>query len=94
MKLRHSVKGKVNLMACKYPNFAAEMARTQTDYESVYKYASDAVGKSADTVQNWIIGRGGEMPVKAAFAIRDEFFPKLPIEYLFSESPTIPINVD
>ena len=81
-------------MACKYPNFAAEMARTQTDYESVYKYAATIIGKSTDTVQNWIIGRGGEMSVKAAFAIKDEFFPNLSIDYLFSELPTMPTGDD
>jgi hypothetical protein len=73
----------------KYPNFAAEMARTQTDYGEVYEKTSDAVGKSVNTIQNWIIGRNGELTVKAAFFIRDTFFPGLPVSYLFDEKPKV-----
>ena len=80
-------------MAYKYPNLAAEMARTGVDYQTVYEYAASITGKKAETIQNWMItDRNGEMPVKAAFAIRDKFFPELTIEYLFSESPITPFN--
>lgn len=80
-------------MAYKYPNFAAEMARTHTDYAGVYKCIAGQMGKSTDTVSNWINGRGGEMPVKAAFAIKDEFFPDFTIDYLFNEKPLAPVGM-
>lgn len=71
----------------KYPNLAAEMARTQTKYEDVYQSTAEAVGKSSETVQNWITGKAGELTVKAAFHIRDNYFPTLNVGYLFSEQP-------
>lgn len=74
----------------KYPNFAAEMARTQTKYEDVYQATAEAVGRSSETVQNWITGKAGELTVKAAFFIRDNYFPSMRIGYLFSERPATP----
>ena len=64
-------------MAYKYPNLAAEMARTGTDYGALY----DEVAKNT--------GRAGELPTKVAFAIRDAYFPALSIDYLFSETPIV-----
>lgn len=74
-------------MAIKYPNLAAEIARTGISYGDVYATAADSVGKTVDTVSNWVSGRAGELPVVAAFAIRDKHFPQLSIDYLFSTRP-------
>ena len=76
-------------MAFKYPNLAAEIARENISYEDVYKAAAVATGKSVDTVSNWMHGRAGELPTKAAFAIRDECFAGQSVDYLFS---TVPIT--
>ena len=76
----------------KYPNFAAEMARTSTSYDEVYSETAKAVGKSPETIQNWIIGRNGELTAKAAFYIRDNYFPTLQVGYLFSEQAHPPTN--
>ena len=76
----------------KYPNLAAEMARHQVSYDEVYRKTANEVGKSTETVQNWITGRAGELTVKAAFYIRDEFFPELPLAYLFSNEPQTSTN--
>lgn len=73
-------------MATKYPNFAAEMARSSTNYEEVYKKTAKAMGKSTDTIQNWITGRAGELPVTAAFEIKNSFFPNLSVDYLFEQN--------
>lgn len=74
-------------MASKYPNFAAEMARTNTSYDDVYKYTAKVTKKSIDTVSNWFTGRAGELSVTAAFAIKDKYFPNLQVDYLFLEQP-------
>lgn len=75
-------------MAYKYPNFAAEMARSGTDYEDVYATTAKVMGKSTDTISNWITGRAGELPVTAAFEIKDRYFPKLTVDYLFDTEST------
>lgn len=68
----------------RYPNFAAEMARNQLDYGTLYSEVGEQFGKSSDTVSNWITGRAGELPTKVAFAVRDRYFPGLSVDYLFS----------
>ena len=74
-------------MTVKYPNLAAEFARHQIDYTTVYKTTAEELGKSVDTVSNWITGRAGELPVRAAFFIHDTYLPDYPVEYLFSITP-------
>lgn len=74
-------------MAQKYPNLAAEIARKGISYGDVYGVVAESVGKTTDTASNWVSGRAGEMPVTAAFAVRDAFFPALSIDYLFSTEP-------
>lgn len=74
-------------MATKYPNLAAEIARCGFSYDDVYATAAKATGKTSDTASNWIGGRSGELPVTAAFAIRDSFFPKMTVDYLFGPMP-------
>lgn len=75
------------IMACKYPNLAAEMSRMKLDYGSLYNEMAEQFDKSSDTISNWVTGRAGELPTKVAFAIRDKYFPTLSIDYLFSETP-------
>ena len=76
-------------MAYKYPNLAAEIARKQLDYSEIYKTVASSTGRSVDTVSNWITGRAGELPVKTAFELRDEFFPGMTVDYLFDTRPII-----
>lgn len=71
-------------MAFKYPNLAAEIARENISIEDVYKTAGSAVGRNEETVSKWMRGKAGELPVRAAFAVRDEYFPNLTVDYLFS----------
>lgn len=77
-------------LACKYPNFAAEMTRNQIDYGPLYEELSKEFKKSEDTVSNWFTGRAGELPTIVAFTVRDRYFPTLTVDYLFSEEPMIP----
>lgn len=65
-----------------YPNLKAEMARNHFTISDVAR----AAGKSIPAVSNNINGRG-HFDVDQAVAIRDKLFPKLSIDYLFSESP-------
>lgn len=73
----------------RYPNFAAEMARNSVDYGELYGRVSTQVGKSKETVSNWLTGRAGELPTKVAFIIRDEYFPELTVDYLFADEPRV-----
>lgn len=77
-------------LACKYPNFAAEMTRNQLDYGPLYEDIAEQFNKSTDMVSNWFTGRAGELPTKAAFTVRDKYFPTLTVDYLFSETPSMP----
>ena len=76
-------------MAIKYPNLAAEIARENVSYESVYSVISDVTGKKSDTVSKWMNNRAGELPVTAAFAVRDAFFPSMTVDYLFGDKAEI-----
>lgn len=65
-----------------YPNLIAEMTRlniTENDLAA-------EVGRSTDTVRNWLKGKG-DIPVGKAFIIQAKFFPTYPIDYLFSTEP-------
>ena len=73
----------------RYPNFAAEMARNSVDYKELYGRVSEQIGKSSDTVSNWLTGRAGELPTKVAFIIRDDYFPNLTVDYLFADEPKV-----
>ncbi len=74
-------------MAVKYPNLAAEIVRHGFSNEEIYSATAKAVKKTPDTVSNWIGGRAGELPIAAAFVIRDEFFPTMSVDYLFDTQP-------
>ena len=77
-------------LACKYPNFAAEMTRSQYDYQPLYEEIAEEFGKSTDTVSNWFTGRAGELPTCVAFAVKDRYFPTMTVDYLFSLTPMYP----
>lgn len=68
-----------------YPNLTAEMKRMGIDTKNI----ADTVGRSPDTVSNWLRGKG-EFPIGKAFAVQEKFFPTLPIAYLFSPKPITP----
>ena len=78
--------------ACKYPNFAAEMTRSQLEYGALYSKIAEKHKKSTDMVSNWFTGRAGQLPTNIAFEIRDEYFPTLSVDYLFSETPMYPVE--
>ncbi|XCH78291.1 MAG: hypothetical protein WHF31_12245 [Candidatus Dehalobacter alkaniphilus] len=68
-----------------YPNLTAEMKRVGIDPKSI----AEAVGRSPDTINNWLKGKG-EFPIGKAFIVQEKFFPTLPIAYLFSPKPITP----
>ena len=74
-------------MATKYPNLAAEIVRHGFSNEEIYTATAEAVKKTPDTVSNWIGGRAGELPITAAFVIRNKFFPNMTVDYLFDTQP-------
>lgn len=73
-----------------YPNLAAEMARQGITQEQV----ANVVGKTPQTISRWMTGKGKSgMPIELLFAIRDEFFPNMGIEYLGDPEPVEPGRV-
>lgn len=63
-----------------YPNLEAEMARhgvTQRDL-------ANKLGKTPETICNWMNGRSGDFPIGSVFRLKDEFFPECTVEYLFA----------
>lgn len=65
-----------------FPNLQAEMSRYGVDEEAV----AGAAKRSVKTIQNWFKGKG-EPSYTQAQAIRDQCFPSMEIEYLFSNQP-------
>lgn len=65
-----------------YPNLEAEMTR----HNITSKDIAQAIGKSSDTVNNWLKGKG-DFPVGIAFAVQEKFFSDCSISYLFSDKP-------
>ena len=63
-----------------YPNLAAAMA-SRGLYQ---KDLARVVGRRAETVGQWMDGKECGFPVGSAFKIRDELFPGMSIEELFS----------
>ena len=68
-----------------YPNLIAEMNRIGIDAKDI----ALTVGRTTDTVNNWLKGKG-DFPIGKAFAVQEEWFPNLSIAYLFSSKPITP----
>ncbi len=66
-----------------YPNLVAEMSRHGISEKDI----ADVIGKSPDTVKNWLKGKG-DFPVGKAFLVQEKYFPSCTIAYLFSNKPT------
>lgn len=68
-----------------YPNLAAEMTRSNITEKDI----AGKVGRSTDTVKNWLKGKG-EFPIGKAFIVQATYFPTFTLAYLFSSEPSMP----
>jgi len=68
-----------------FPNLRAEMARSGVSKERL----AECAGCTVRTVDNWFAGNS-DIPVHSCFAIRDELFSDMPLDYLFSDDPQQP----
>lgn len=68
-----------------YPNLIAEMTR----HNITAKDIAGAIGRSPDTVNNWLKGKG-DFPIGKAFKVQEAFFPSCTLAYLFSGEPITP----
>lgn len=65
-----------------FPNLSAEMARLGVEVEDI----SGVVSRGTKTVKSWLNGKT-EPSYAQAKAIRDQLFPDVNLEYLFSDTP-------
>jgi plasmid maintenance system antidote protein VapI len=65
-----------------YPNLSAEMRRYGVKQEEI----ANGIGRTPETVSRWLTGKN-PLTVEDAFKIREQFFPSMSIDYLFSEKP-------
>lgn len=68
-----------------YPNLIAEMSRRRITAKDI----GGAIGRSPDTVNNWLKGKG-DFPIGKAFVVQEKFFPTYTLAYLFSSEPITP----
>lgn len=68
-----------------YPNLVAEMTRRSITAKDI----AGEIGRSPDTVNNWLKGKG-DFPIGKAFKIQEVFFPTYTLAYLFSSEPITP----
>jgi len=68
-----------------YPNLIAEMTRRNVSTKDI----AGAIGRSPDTVSNWLRGKG-DFPIGKAFKVQETFFPAYTIAYLFNGEPITP----
>lgn len=68
-----------------YPNLKAEMARSNYGIKDLM----DVTGKSRAGVSNNLNGRGS-FSIDESLAIRDNLFPSMSIDYLFSPDREVP----
>ncbi len=68
-----------------YPNLVAEMTR----HNITPKDIASEIGRSPDTVSNWLKGKG-DFPIGKAFKVQEVFFPGFTLAYLFSSEPIAP----
>ena len=69
-----------------YPNLAAELSRTGVTRLQV----AALLHKNKSTISSKMNGRNGGFTLTQATAIRNEFFPEMSLDYLFSETPMPP----
>ena len=62
-----------------YPNLEAEMTRHSVTQADI----SRAVGKRAETINNWMNGRAGDFSIVDAIEVQRRFFPDCEIKYQF-----------
>lgn len=72
-----------------YPNLVAEMTRNNITTKDI----AGVIGRSPDTVSNWIKGKG-DFPIGKAFKVQEVFFPGCTIAYLFGSQPITPEFTD
>ena len=65
-----------------YPNLTAEMTRRNIKEKDL----AAVVGRTTDTVKNWLNGKG-DFPVGMALKVQEKFFPTYSIAYLFNKEP-------
>lgn len=68
-----------------YPNLIAEMTRRNITAKDI----AALIGRSPDTVSNWLKGKG-DFPIGKAFVVQAAFFPACTIAYLFASEPIVP----
>lgn len=68
-----------------YPNLIAEMTRRNVTVKDI----ATQIGRSPDTVSNWLKGKG-DFPIGKAFIVQSTFFPACTIAYLFDSNPITP----
>ena len=66
-----------------YPNLEAEMARNGITGKEMASYLE--VG--GNTISSWMNGADAAFPIVKAKRVRDHFFPKQSLDYLFAEDP-------
>jgi transcriptional regulator with XRE-family HTH domain len=62
-----------------YPNLKAELARMGVTQGEL----ADAIGCTPETVSRWMNGKGS-MPISACFRVKEQLFPYLTVDYLFT----------
>ena len=66
-----------------YPNLEAEMSRQRITGKDMASY----LGVGNNTMSSWMNGANAAFPIMQAKKVRDHFFPKQSLDYLFAEDP-------
>ena len=69
-----------------YPNLEAEMRRHRVTQQDIASF----IGRRPETVSKWMNGRAGEFSISMAMQVKDHFFPRCSVEYLFAREPWEP----
>jgi transcriptional regulator with XRE-family HTH domain len=69
-----------------YPNLEAEMKRSGITGAEI----AQCIGVGRGTFSSWMRGADAAFPIIKAKRVRDEFFVGQSLDYLFSETPTMP----
>ena len=74
----------------RYPNLEAEMRR----YGVTQRDMAERLGKRPETICRWMHPGAVTFPVDDAFEIARGLFGGLPVDYLFSDTPHVPVAGD